>query len=399
MTPRVFVTGAGIIAAGVRDLSDYEIALDVGDGHFQPAVFQSDAGIVEIRCGQIEGFPAVYEGRQNRFAQLGVAVTRQLLSGVDIDDVQGIGLILGTSFGPTRTSSEYLFALKKLGPRKLTPSLFPLTMFSTPVGLIGMECGIAGPSTVCVGHSAMLLAYDLIRAGSAKRLIAIDLEELSWLPAVTYSRLGMVAGLASTVAGRPFDPNSEGPVLGEIAAALLIESDDAMVGRGATPFAEIVDYGAVRLSTARADPWHDPNVGSALSSSMRTAIHRSRADLACFRSVFTSANGAPNLDSAEEEAVGCLFKELAHKPSLLSVKAVTGETLGGGLTASCIAAITRDSKPFTLESKDATGAANRGDITATSPDSFVLCNDIGVGGDCLSVVLRQPLLNPLEVDR
>lgn len=381
MPPKVLVSGAAVISNASNDLEGFRDALERGDAKFTLRDFHSPVGYVQLKCGEIQSLRDMASGRRTRFTQLGIAVVRAAMDQAGVGPGPDTGLILSTTCGTADSMSTYLFGLRNDGAQSMAPSSFPLTMFSTPAGLIAADCQISGPTTVCAGFSSICLAFDLLTGGIAKRLIAVSIEEISWLVAATYSRLEMIPG-ASEIAGLPFQSQSSGPVLGEVAAALVIETEQSALERGAEPLGEILGYGAIRPRTARIDPWNDPLIEAALLGSMRKALARIRRPIEDLRWVYAAANGTPNLDGAELRAIKELMARCPDRPTNVAPKSVTGETLGGGLAVNCLAALLNfpSSPKHSIEQ----GTPRQRSL---SHATFALCNHVEAGGDSVSLAV------------
>ncbi len=114
---------------------------------------------------------------------------------------------------------------------------------------ISIACDARGPSnTICQSEASSLLAIieaiDLIDRGAADAVIAGGTGSLMATTGMIYRGLNRLSSRIQqpTEASRPFDANRDGMVVGEGAAAFIIEREDFALARGATPLAKINSF-------------------------------------------------------------------------------------------------------------------------------------------------------------
>ena len=153
-------------------------------------------------------------------------------------------------------------------------------------------------------------------------------------------------------------------MLGEGAAALLVEDEDVARARGARPFARVasvVSRGApVSPQRRRADP-------ATLAAVMNAALAEAGVTPRDVGLVHLSRNGVPATDAAEEAALAAVFG-LAQPPAV-AIKEALGENPAIGAVQLALAA----------------------DALRTTPSlGAVLVNAFGAGGNFLAAVLTAP---------
>jgi 3-oxoacyl-[acyl-carrier-protein] synthase II len=192
--------------------------------------------------------------------------------------------------------------------------------------LLARRHGARGPvatvSTACAsGTAAIGLAAAWIREGRAVRVLAGGADALS--PFV-FSGFDALRALSPTAA-RPFDAGRDGLTLGEGAAFLLLEDEDAARRRGARVLARVTGYGSA------ADAFHmtrpDPS-GAGLARAAAAALadaRRTAADVG-----FVSAHGTGTVfnDAMEEAALAHVLGPRAGSVPVHGLKGATGHTLG-----------------------------------------------------------------------
>jgi 3-oxoacyl-[acyl-carrier-protein] synthase II len=127
-------------------------------------------------------------------------------------------------------------------------------------------------------------------------------------------------------ASRPYDVNRDGFVLGEGAAALVLETEEHALARGAKIYAEVAG-GAVT-----SDAYHitapDPE-GSAAARAMLQAIEQAGAKIEDVVHINAHATSTPVGDIAEYNALRRVFGDHLDNIAVSATKASTGHLLGG----------------------------------------------------------------------
>jgi 3-oxoacyl-[acyl-carrier-protein] synthase II len=189
-------------------------------------------------------------------------------------------------------------------------------------------------------------------------------------------------------ASRPFDIDRDGFVMGEAASALILESWDHAVARGAHIYGEIAGYGR------NADAYHitapSPGGGGA-AACMQLALDDAGLNAGDIAHVNAHGTSTPLNDAAEAEAIRKVFGDAP--PPTTSTKGVTGHLIGAaGATeaVACLLAIKNGQVPPTANLEHQ-GDDIRLDIVAGSPRDVApgpaLSNSFGFGGHNASLIL------------
>jgi len=167
----------------------------------------------------------------------------------------GTGVYAGAGVGGYQNEYEFfplLTAAKgdlDVFGRELAATVHPMwllrSMPNNVVCHVGIRHGLKGPNACVTNHSvsgslAVAEATAALRAGEADRALAIG-HDAPIEPQVVlyYHQLGLMAADAV----RPFDAGRSGSLLGEGAAALLLETDAAAADRGAPVLGEFLGSG------------------------------------------------------------------------------------------------------------------------------------------------------------
>jgi 3-oxoacyl-[acyl-carrier-protein] synthase II len=202
---------------------------------------------------------------------------------------------------------------------------------------------------------AIGLGAAMIRSGEAMVAVCggaeapLTLETLS-----AFDGQGLLSHSNDDPAGacRSFDARRDGFVLGEGAAALVLERSDVAEGRGARIYAEIAGYGATsqREDGARLSPF---DAGRAMQRAlMQEPILQNEIDYYC-----AHAPGSPEADRLETQAIERLFgRSAASKLTISSVKPMTGYLLAASPALDaivCIKALEAQTVPPTINLSEA----------------------------------------------
>ena len=276
--------------------------------------------------------------RADRVEQFAVAAAAECFehAGRPTAEASRFGTIFGTGVGGLRSIQEQIEVLVVKGERRVSPFLVPMMMPNASGAAISMRYGLQGPNeTICtacaasthaIGYAARLIAWDMIDAcvtgGSESAGCSIGT-----------SSFGNMTALSTSGNSRPFSPERDGFVLGEGAAAFMLEEWSAAVARGATIYGEVVG------SASNADAHHitaPAPGGVGAIACMRQALRDADLAPSDIRQVNAHGTSTPLNDAAEAAAIAEVFG--AGAVAVTSTKGVTGHALGaaGALEAAAV---------------------------------------------------------------
>jgi 3-oxoacyl-[acyl-carrier-protein] synthase II len=193
-------------------------------------------------------------------------------------------------------------------------------------------------------------------------------------------------------ASRPWDKGRDGFVLGEGAAAVVLESEEHAKARGAKVYAEAAGAGITADSHDIAQP--DP-AGRGATRAMKMALQESGLAASDIRHINAHATSTPQGDVAEAGAIRAALGDAASDVIVTSTKSMTGHLLGaaGALesVATVLALHERTVPPtINLEDPEDVGldlADKRRDLPAG--DVAALNNSFGFGGHNVALAFKS----------
>ncbi len=265
------------------------------------------------------------------------AATEAMAQAGDLDiDPSRIGTIFGTGIGGLHTLEEQIRVLIDKGERRVSPFLVPMMMANAPGAAVSMRFGLQGPNeTICTacaaGTHAISYAARLIAWGLADAVVTGGSEHAG--TPTSLASFGNMTALSSSGTSRPFDVDRDGFIMGEGAAAFVLEEWDAAVSRGVPILGEVLGSG----SNADAHHITAPSPGGV--GAIR-CINLALADAGLepddIRQINAHGTSTPLNDAAEAAAVEAVFG--ASTVPVVSTKGVTGHALGaaGALEAAAV---------------------------------------------------------------
>jgi 3-oxoacyl-[acyl-carrier-protein] synthase II len=308
------------------------------------------------------------------------------------------GVSIGTGGGLQTLLEQHRRALER-GFDRVSPYLPATFIPNIAAAEISIRHGIEGPSaspaTACAASaSAIADGVDWIRLGRADVVVAGGAEAAVMPLAVA----GFAAARAlstrnddPTRASRPFDRDRDGFVIGEGAAALVLESEEHAVRRGARVLAEVAGYGITTDAHHITAPRPD---GSGAAAAMRLALADADADAADVG--YVNAHGTATLANDRTEAMAIRTALGTDSTALVaSTKSMTGHMIGaaGAFEALvCVLALANGVIPpsVNLDHPDPECCLHfvPAEATAATP-AAALSNSFAFGGHNVSLCFRR----------
>jgi 3-oxoacyl-[acyl-carrier-protein] synthase II len=337
---RVAITGVGVVSPLGVTLEDFQRSLEQARSGIRrlPEEITQGSGVqVGAMVEWVTPFKDGEAANLDRVTQFALAAAAQAIaaSGINLPaaDRERIGVYWGTGFGGARTletSYKQVYARQEWRMRPLT---VVMAMNNAGGSNVAVRHGLRGPfanfSTAC-SSSAMALgeAMRTIAAGRADAIVAGGAEALlapSTLAAWQALRTLAPADPADPAAScKPFDKRRSGLVLGEGAAAFVLEEESRARARGAHIHGVLSGYGNSCDATHMSRPDRDGQIRA-----MKEALAEAAMPLEAFGYVNAHGTATAIGDVVEAEAINAVFGEAARELRVSSTKSMHGHLLGG----------------------------------------------------------------------
>ncbi len=340
---RVVVTGLGLMTSLGNDLaSSWEALCQGKSGVGEITGYDTSRYRVHFG-GEIKNFdPTLYMDRKevrrnDPFEQFAIATSKQALahSGLQIteENADDVGVYIGSGIGGLLTMHEQFRTLLEKGPERISPFFINMMIVDGAPGIVSIMTGAKGPnwgivSACATSGNTIGEAWETIRRGDARAMIAGGAEKgICPISMAAFDNIHAISRRNDDPQGasRPFDATRDGFVMGEGAAALILEDLEFAKARGATILAELIGY----ASTGDAYHVTEPAPGGeGLVRAMRRALQK--AGLRPDQVDYINAHGTstPYNDRTETQAIKTCFGEHAYHMAISSTKSMTGHTLG-----------------------------------------------------------------------
>ena len=352
---RVAITGMGVATALGFEVSAFWEALLAGRSGIR--VLQNipgleDAGIPrriggEVDHGQLEAVLSRYRIKDSdRCTQLGLYTAGRALedAGFSTDGQEPLDLetIAATGHGTILWQNQSLQRFLERGYRALRPTCVVRAMFNRLSSVASMHFRLVGAnhvvSSACASGSVALGdAFRQVRAGFADGVLVVSADSGMDLPTfAAWNRLGVLSRNPDPeAASRPFDRARDGLVMGEGAAAFVVESFGSARRRGARIRAEIMGYGSSSDATHIVQP--DPE-GQARA--IRRALDSAGVTPEQVDYVNAHGTGTRLADEVEAGAVHrALGTSMAARVPVSSIKGQIGHLMGATAAVEMVAAV------------------------------------------------------------
>ncbi|HLK23411.1 MAG TPA: beta-ketoacyl-ACP synthase II, partial [Caulobacteraceae bacterium] len=265
-------------------------------------------------------------------------------------DRERTGVIIGSGIGGLTTIEETAIELREKGPRRVSPFFIPSSLINLASGQVSIRHGLKGPNhavvTACAtGAHAVGDAVRLIQFGDAEVMLAGGAEAavcpLGIAGFIACRAMATNFNDAPERASRPYDKDRDGFVMGEGAAALVLEEYEHAKARGAKIYAEVVGYGLAGDAFHITSP---PPDGEGGFRAMQAAIGHAGIDPSDIDYINAHGTSTPVGDEIELGAVERLLGQAAGKAAMSSTKSSIGHLLGaaGAVEAAFTALAIRD---------------------------------------------------------
>jgi 3-oxoacyl-[acyl-carrier-protein] synthase II len=411
-TNRVVVTGLGALSPIGNNITEFWNNLVAGkSGAATITKFDTEKFKTKFAC-ELKDFnsedfiPKSEARRYDAFTQYALIASDEAIKHANLNfdelDKDLIGVIWGSGNGGMYTFQEQVkeYVLGDGTPR-FSPFFIPKTIADIPAGIISMKHGLRGVnfatiSACATSNTALIEAFNYIKWGKANIIITGGSES-----AITESGIGGFNAARALSqnndnpegASKPFDVNRSGFVMGEGAGALVLESLDHALARGANIIAEVIGGGMA------ADAYHLTGThpqGDGAYLGMQAALKEAEITPDEIDYVNAHATSTPQGDLSELKAIERIFGE-RKSLNIGATKSMTGHLLGaaGAIEAiACIKAIQHDMIPPTINTQEIEpDFRDKFDFCLSGSQqktvNYAISNTFGFGGHIASAIFSK----------
>ena len=257
---RVVVTGLGMInSLGLDKESAFSAIVEGKCGIKNIESFDTEGHTARI-AGEITNFDplTVLDAKEakkaDRFIQLGLKAAKEAIADANLpEDLnrETFGVASASGIGGLPNIEKNSVVCETRGPRRISPFFIPSSLVNMLGGFVSIYEDLKGPNlasvTACAaGTHAIAEAAKCIMVGTAEKMLVVGAEA-----AICPVGIGGFAAMKALstrnddplTSSRPFDKDRDGFVMGEGAGALVLESYEDAVARGATIYGELIGFG------------------------------------------------------------------------------------------------------------------------------------------------------------
>ncbi len=414
---RVVVTGLGALSPIGNDVATtWENARNGVSGAAPITRFDASKFKTQFACEVKDYNPADhFDRRQMRqldlYAMFALTAADEAIADAGLDgegiDKNRVGVIFAAGIGGLHTFEEEAgyFAVhgEEQGP-KYNPFFIPKMIADIAAGHISIAHEFRGPNYATVSacassNNALIDAYNTIRLGYADAVVAGGAEAAVFPAGVGgFNSMKALSTRNDDAKGasRPFSGSRDGFVIGEGAAALVLEELEHAKARGAHIYAEVAGAG-MSADAYHLTATHPEGLGARLV--MENALKDAGMKPEDIDYINVHGTSTPVGDRSEAKAIVDVFGPHAYEINLSSTKSMTGHLLGaaGALEAVlCVKTITDGVIPPTInheEGDDDPEVDPRLNFTFNKAVEknvdTVLSNTFGFGGHNAAVILKK----------
>ncbi len=344
---RIWITGLGIVTpigtgveafrAGLRRAESPVKRID----RFDPSPFRSQVAAQVDDFDPLSWMPPKTARQLDRFSQFGMVAGRLALDDAGMrpgeagaPDPERVGIYLGSALGGIAFAEEQHERFMEKGIRQVAPTLALAVFGGAAPANLGIELDVRGPilstaNSCASGGVALGEAMGDLREGRVDAAIAGGCEIP--LSPLAFGAFDIIRALSAghnddpSHAARPFDSERDGFVMGEGATLLVLEEAGAAARRGATPYAELLGYGATSDAHHMVQPRAD---GREAARATTIALDDAAVDAGEIEYVNAHASSTPIGDIAEARAITIALGERAATVPVSGTKALYGHPLG-----------------------------------------------------------------------
>ncbi len=270
--------------------------------------------------------------KADRFIQLGLKAAKEAMADANLPedvDRDRFGVASASGIGGLINIEKNSVIAETRGPRRISPFFIPSSLVNMLGGFVSIYETLRGPNlssvTACAaGTHAIGEAAKSIMIGTADKMLVVGAEA-----AICAAGVGGFAAMKALStrnddpqsSSRPFDADRDGFVMGEGAAALVLETYEDAVARGAHIYGELIGFG----ESGDANHITTPTMDGPLRA-MKMAYEMAGKPKVDY--VNAHGTSTPINDKNETGALKELFGGKENCPPVSSIKGQVGHCLG-----------------------------------------------------------------------
>lgn len=343
---RVVVTGLGALTPIGNDVeTTWKNAVEGVSGagpitHFDASKFKTQFACEVKDFNPAEHFDRKKARQLDLYAMYALVAAKEAIENAGLEnenvDKNRVGVIFAAGIGGLHTFEEeagyYAVNGAEQGP-KYNPFFIPKMIADIAAGHISIDHGFRGPNygtvSACASSTnALVDAFNIIRLGQADAIVAGG-AEAAVFPAGIGGFNSMKALSTRNddpkTASRPFSGSRDGFVVGEGAAAIVLEELEHAKARGAHIYAEVAG-GGMSADAYHITASHPEGLGAQLV--MQNALKDAGMKPEELDYINLHGTSTPVGDLSEVKAIKKVFGDHAYEMNLSSTKSMTGHLLG-----------------------------------------------------------------------
>ncbi len=369
---RVVITGLGALTPIGNDVATaWENAKKGVSGagpitHFDASLFKTQFACEVKDFNPADHFDRKKARQLDLYAMYALVAADEAIKDAGLEDENldknRIGVIFAAGIGGLHTFEEEAgyYAMNKENGPKYNPFFIPKMIADIAAGQISIDHGFRGPNFATVSacassNNALIDAFNYVRLGMADAIVAGGAEAAVYPAGI--GGFNSMKALSTrneepTKASRPLSGSRDGFVVGEGAAALVLEELEHAKARGAKIYAEVAG-GGMSADAYHITASHPEGLGATLV--MENALRDAGMKPEDIDYINLHGTSTPVGDLSEAKAVKKVFGDHAYKLNLSSTKSMTGHLLGaaGALEAIfTVKAVTDNIVPPTINHEE-----------------------------------------------
>ena len=396
MSQRVYITGLGMISAIGNNVSESFLSLSqsktgIGKINHLTTRYKDEFLAGEIKLSNADLADLVKDNNPalNRNSYIAMLAAKEAVinSGIDTNDGLRTGVISSTTVaGMGKTELYYKELFEKDDHLDVLDTHDCGDSTERIADYLGNVDYVTTISTACSSAAnAIMLGCRMIKHGQLDRVVVGGVDALSKF---TFNGFNTLMILDREWC-KPFDENRKGLNLGEAAAFLVIEGENALNLRKGKALAEVVGY-------ANANDAYHQTASSPEGYGATLAITEALAMSGLVPSQIDYINmhgtGTPNNDLSESMATKAVFGD--NVPKFSSTKAFTGHTLAAAASIEAVISVLSLQNSMIFPNLNfTTPIADMNLIPETqlvnTPLNTILSNSFGFGGNCSSLIFKK----------